>query len=51
MAGALQDQLFTYADYKSKDNQIFTRNYTSPGIVSVDVITGLNILLEKVFAE
>jgi Uma2 family endonuclease len=34
-----------------KDNQIFTRTYASIGIVSVDAISGLNIVLEKVFAE
>jgi Uma2 family endonuclease len=37
--------------YTFKDNQIFTRNYKSTDIASVDVITGLNIILEKVFSE
>jgi Uma2 family endonuclease len=37
--------------YIFKDNQIFTRNYKATDMVSVEVIPGLNILLEKVFAE
>jgi Uma2 family endonuclease len=37
--------------YVFKDNQILTWNYKSTGTVSVDVIPGLNIALEKVFAE
>jgi Uma2 family endonuclease len=37
--------------YIFRDNQIFTRNYKSTGTVSVEVVPGLNILLEKVFAE
>jgi Uma2 family endonuclease len=37
--------------YSFKDNQIFTRSYTSNDTVSVEVIPGLNIILEKVFAE
>jgi Uma2 family endonuclease len=37
--------------YIFKDNQIFARNYKPNDTVSVDVIPGLNILLEKVFAE
>jgi Uma2 family endonuclease len=37
--------------YIFKDTQIFTRNYTSTDLVSVAVIAGLTIVLEKVFAE
>jgi Uma2 family endonuclease len=37
--------------YVFKDNQIFTRNYKSNDTGSVDVIPGLSILFEKVFAE
>jgi Uma2 family endonuclease len=37
--------------YSFKDNQIFIRNYRSSDTASVDVIPGLNIVLEKVFAE
>jgi Uma2 family endonuclease len=37
--------------YTFKDNQIFTRDYTSNDTAPADVISGLNIVLEKVFAE
>jgi Uma2 family endonuclease len=37
--------------YVFKDNQIFTRTYKPGATVSVEVISGLNIVLEKVFAE
>jgi Uma2 family endonuclease len=42
--------------YRFKDNQIFTRTYNSTDYksddtVSIDIIPGLNIVLEKVFAE
>jgi Uma2 family endonuclease len=37
--------------YSFKDNQIFARNYKSNDTVPVEVIPGLNIALEKVFAE
>jgi Uma2 family endonuclease len=37
--------------YTFKDNQIFTRVYKATDAVPVEVISGLNIALEKVFAE
>jgi Uma2 family endonuclease len=37
--------------YTFKDDQIFTRNYKSADLVSVELIPGLDIVLEKVFAE
>jgi Uma2 family endonuclease len=37
--------------YIFKDDQIFTQNHKSTDTAPVDVITGLNITLEKVFSE
>jgi Uma2 family endonuclease len=37
--------------YNFKDNQISVRNYRSSDTASVDIIPGLNVVLEKVFAE
>jgi Uma2 family endonuclease len=37
--------------YSFNDNQIFARNYKSTDTVPVEVIPGLTIALEKVFAE
>jgi Uma2 family endonuclease len=37
--------------YTFKDNQILTRTYKPTGTVSVEAISGLDIALEKVFAE
>jgi Uma2 family endonuclease len=37
--------------YTFKDNQIVTRSYKATEMASIEVISGLNITLEKVFAE
>jgi Uma2 family endonuclease len=37
--------------YTFKDKQILTRDYTSNDTASVDIISGLTIVFEKVFAE